>query len=192
LIPIKTTYKEFLNDVNANNSLAFKNVYNTYWERLYLYAYKILKDKNQCEDLVQEIFISFWNKKDKEHIQNIPAYFFQATRFQIFKIFRDKKMTLVEIEHFSQLIKETNATDGHLELTDLENEIHGHLNKLPKRCREIFILSRFEHLSHKEIAEKLGVSTQTVKNQIVTALKYLREHLEGHTFFCVLSILFII
>ena len=183
------TYKEILLELNGNDSLAFKEVYSHYWERLYIYAFNIIRDKKQCEDFIQEIFLAFWKNRNKTDIKNLNAYLYQSLRFQIFNYFRDKKMTLVDIEKFN-IIAKINTVEDSLNLNDLEKEIYKNLKALPKRCQEIFCLSRFENLSNKEIAEQLNISQQTVKNQLTTALKYLRKHIQDYSFYWLLAMLF--
>ena len=182
-------YHKILEELNGDDTLAFRKVYLNYWEKLYIYAYNILGNQKICEDLIQELFLSFWKNRDKVEIVNLKAYLYQSLRFQIFKYFRDNKTTLLNVEKFEQVLK-TNSIEESLDLNDLEASIHKHLNELPKRCREIFYLSRFENLSHKEIAEKFDISSRTVKNQITTALKYLRTQIKDTTFFWFLSLLF--
>ncbi|MDO5977359.1 RNA polymerase sigma factor [Flavivirga spongiicola] len=183
------TYRQILKEANGKESLAFKKVYLHFWERLYIYAFKVLGNKKICEDIVQEIFLTFWKNGHKVEIENLSAYLFQSLRFQLFKHFRDKKLTKSDIKMFADVYK-TNVTEDLINLNDLESVIHRHLNTLPPKCKDIFYLSRFEHLSHKEIAEKLNISTQTVKNQITTALKHLRLKLGDTYLFWLLSLLF--
>jgi len=182
-------YHKILEELNGDDTLAFRQVYLNYWERLYIYAYNILENQKICEDLIQEIFLSFWKNRHKVEIENLKAYLYQSLRFQIFKHFRDQKTTLLNIEKFEQILK-TNSIEESLDLDDLEASIHKHINELPRRCRDIFYLSRFENLSHKEIAEKFDISTRTVKNQITTALKHLRSQIKDASFFWILSLLF--
>ena len=174
-------YSPTRSGIRDAHTLSFEEVYQEYWSKLYVYSFRILQDKNVCEDLIQEIFLSFWKKRDTLNVENLSAYLFQSLRFQIYKYYRDTKLETLDIEKFSNFVS-VNTTDELLNLEDTKMLINGYLNKLPKRCREIFYLSRFKNLSHKEIAEELNISNQTVKNQISIASKHLQKHYKELTF----------
>lgn len=167
------------------HALSFEQVYQQYWSKLYIYGFRVLKDKSVVEDLVQEIFLSYWKKKDTLEVVNISAYLFQSLRFQIYKYYRDTKFKTLDIEKFSNIVS-VNTADELLNLEDTKKLVNTCLDKLPKRCREIFYLSRFKNLSHKEISEELNISNQTVKNQMSIASKYLQEHYKELTFLLLL------
>ncbi|MDG2279918.1 MAG: RNA polymerase sigma-70 factor [Flavicella sp.] len=167
------------------HTLSFEQVYQQYWSKLYIYGFRVLKDKSVVEDLVQEIFLSYWKKKDTLEVVNISAYLFQSLRFQIYKYYRDTKFKTLDIEKFSNIVS-VNTADELLNLEDTKKLVNTCLDKLPKRCREIFYLSRFKNLSHKEISEELNISNQTVKNQMSIASKYLQEHYKELTFLLLL------
>ncbi|MEE9361711.1 MAG: sigma-70 family RNA polymerase sigma factor [Cellulophaga sp.] len=175
-------YQEIIEVDDFNKSLAFKEAYLNNWDKLYIYAYRVLRDKKICEDIIQEIFLMLWKNKQKiGNIENLSAYLFQALRFQIFRHFRDKKVIALDIVKFNNILL-TNNTEDLLDKRDRELEISSHVEKLPQRCKEIFCLSRTDNLTHNEIATKLDISTQTVKNQITKALKYLRLQIGEVTF----------
>jgi len=161
--------------ISTSQSLDFQKIYQEYWSRLYVYGFRILRDKSLCEDLIQEIFLSFWKNRKKIEVQHISSYLFQSLRFQIFKYYRDTKIKTLDIEKFSNIVS-INTTDDLLILQDTKMMLSKYLDRLPKRCREIYFLSRFENLSNKEISEKLNISNQTVKNQLTMASKHLQKH----------------
>jgi len=156
-------------------------VYLEYWSKLYVYGNRILKDQQVCEDLIQEIFLSYWEKRKDVAVENTSAYLFQSLRYQIYNHFRDTKFTTLDIDKFSNYVQ-INTTEELLDLKDSQLLLKIALDKLSERCQEIFYLSRFEHLSHKEISDKLNISTQTVKNQITIALNHLRTQYKPYSF----------
>ena len=166
-----------------NGEEAFLEVYKRYWEKLYVYAYNLLDDKQVCEDVIQDVFVDFWSKKDKVLISNLSHYLYQSVKFKIFNVFRNGKIAKKHIERIN-VIKFVNSTEESLNFQELENSLHNLLSQLPNRCREIFYASRYENLSHVEISKKYNISNQTVKNQVSKALKHLRDSFDG------LSILF--
>ncbi len=166
---------------DISDSDAFRRIYLKYWDKLYMYAYNVLKDRKVCEDLVQDIFFTLWKNRNTSNIQNISGYLFQSLRFRIYKHFRDAKFVSMDIEKFCNIVEAGESPTEIMDLKDLERMVSEHTEKLPKRCQEIFYLSRFECLSHKEISDQLNISIRTVKNQISIALKYLRIQLEEKT-----------
>jgi RNA polymerase sigma-70 factor (family 1) len=152
---------------------AFAVIFNRYWKKLYLYAFKIYKDEAVCEDIVQEIFISLWKNADRTVILNLEAYLFKAVKFQIARQIRDLKF---EKEHLDVLesIPALNYTTDNIEYAELEKGIMNQINQLTPKCREVFLLSRQDHFTNGEIAEKLNLSIHTVEKHISNALKQLR------------------
>lgn len=160
-----------------NDEKAFREIFDRYWAKLFLYAFNVLKEKETCEDIVQTIFIDLWTRKDNIEIENLSAYLYKAVKFQIFKRFRDSKITVQHEEHFMLTKLEHNMTEQ-IEANELSAHIRNFIDKLPQQRKVIFELSRFENLSNKEISEKLNISLQTVKNQISSAIKYLRKSIQ--------------
>lgn len=153
----------------------FREIYVEYWKRLYVYAYQVLKDRELSQDLVQEIFLALWKNRKKVKVKNMSAYLFQSLRFQIYNHFRDNKMTKVQIEDYKHLLA-SNSVQEIIDLKETRSLLDIYMAQLPNRCREIFYLSRYQNLPHKEIASTLNISTQTVKNQITFALKHLKKN----------------
>lgn len=171
------TTEELLNLIAVDDSNAFEALYERFAIRLLGYAITILKDKAVCEDIVQNIFIDIWSKRTTNTIGNAEAYLFRAVKFQIFNYFRDSKFSSEELTRLN-LVAVSVAASKQLEYDELEAAIHQSVSKLPARCKEIFELSRFQHKSHQEISDDLGISIQAVKNQISKALSAIREQLQ--------------
>ena len=164
----------------AADELTFSYIYEQYWASLFKYVIRILPDQSDAADVIQETFITFWELREKQqHIKSIKAYLFIMARNLAFKRFR---MHLRQHEFQEKFIafhsQWDQATQQSIETKDLSSLIDGEIDKLPERMREVFILSRKEHLSYQEIAEKLGISDATVKKQISNALKYLRLRID--------------
>ena len=168
---------ELLGLLAAGDVLAFQNIYDRYADRLYVYAYNIIKDKSVCEDAMQNLFMDIWHKRSSLHILNLSSYLFRAIKFQIFKHFRNQKLSDADLTRLN-IVDAAMNTSGKIEYEDLQKAIEGCLAKLPKRCRQIFVMSRFHHKSNKEIAEELDISVQAVKNQMSKGIKFIRKNLE--------------
>ena len=160
----------------GNDKAAFRVLYDRHWKNLYRFAYNILQDEMVCEDLVQEVFVDLWKKADSKHIQQVSAFLFQSTKFQVLKHIRNGKIREAHLERLKEISLEEDQSDT-LEVREMETQVRSIISQLPERCRQIFEMSRFEQLSNQEIAQKLQISVQTVKNQITKALQHLKDQL---------------
>ncbi|WP_298367448.1 RNA polymerase sigma-70 factor [uncultured Lutibacter sp.] len=179
--------KIFLDDdillerLKAGDNQALTEIYNTYWKSLFLSSYSLLKNKEVCEDIIQDVFVDIWKKRETIKITiSLKAYLYACTRYKVYDYFRkNKKGVNVDlIENLNtRIYQATPATKlMHKELVEHINSV---VDSLPKKCREIYILSREEQLSHKEIAQKLNISTKTIESHITRALKTLRTSMGG-------------
>lgn len=133
-----------------------------------------------CEEIIQEVFFSFWNKRNSLEIsQSLKAYLFTAVKFQILKYIRTEKLYLQYAESYSafRLGLVDNSNEESINLNNLKNTIETEVAKLPEKCQQIFRLSRNEHQSIKTISDLLQISHKTVENQLTKALKHLRSSL---------------
>ena len=139
-----------------------------------------------AENIVQDVFLVLWEKKDELEITyTLTTYLFTLVKNRCLNFLRHK---LIEEEYNIQMKEELGFKLYALESldysyqseTELQEVVKRALDTLPERCREIFIKSRIEGLKYKEISEELGISVNTVENQIVTALKKLRVELKDY------------
>jgi len=158
---------------------AFKEIYDRYFDALFIHAMKRLRDKEEAQDVVQDVFTILWTKKDGISLtDSLPAYLFTAVRNRILNVISHKHVESSYIQSIQEFVnQEICQTDHLLRENDLANLIEKEISSLPLRMQEIFILSRKEHRSHKEIAKELHLSEQTVKKQVQNALKILRVKL---------------
>ena len=169
--------KQLLSSLSSGNEEALTAIYQKYWNRLFLSAYNVLKDKEACEDIVQEIFVQLWQKKEQLVIKtSLEAYLVSATRYQVFHLIKKgfkRKELFEEIEErFS-----ADGADVLLDVKETQKIIDSAVDSLPEKCKHIYKLSRENHLSYKQIAEQLQISPKTVDNQLTIALKRLRNAL---------------
>lgn len=176
--------KSLIQQIKLDNAKGFKYLHNRYAGKMFLYAFNIIKNKEACEDIIQNIFIDFWSKRKEVEVVNIKSYLFRAVKYQIFNYFRDQKITNEDITRLNIIDVSIDASKK-MEYHELEEAIYGSMMKLPKRCKEIFELSRLQHKSYKEISIELEISIQAVKNQISKALAFIRKDLknEEHLFY---------
>ncbi|CAM4099498.1 RNA polymerase sigma factor [Gillisia limnaea] len=173
---ISISDQQLLTDLSNGNDTVFPLIFDRYWKRLYSYAYKIYRDDKVCEDIVQEIFISLWEKASESQILNLEAYLLRSVKYRVANHFRSLKFSNSQEEILENIPYPSNSVLS-LEYQEFEKEVLSQVKKLPPRCREIFILSRFDNYSNSEIAEKLDISIRTVEKQISNALSYLKANL---------------
>lgn len=158
-------------EIRAGNRLAFSDFFRKNHDRFVRYSMKYVHSKDDALDIVQEVFVNLWNNRltiDPE--KSLLTYLFVSVRNRSLNFIRDSK-DLTSLDE-TQIPEELEENDS---LTELQMVLKESLEHLPERQREAFELSRFEGLQHDEIASIMNVSSRTVNNHIVAALKALRE-----------------
>jgi RNA polymerase sigma-70 factor (ECF subfamily) len=162
--------------MNFDDTDSFEQIYRQYWSKLYLYAFNVLRERELCEDILQNVFIDLWAKRHDTQISDLPSYLYQSVKYQIFNHFRDSKYKKLLLMKFD-LINTKYKIDELYEQKEFKAQIKEVVSQLPEQRRIIFEMSRYEGLSNREISEHLSVSVQTVKNQISESLKFIRKSL---------------
>jgi RNA polymerase sigma-70 factor (family 1) len=164
--------------LKSGDHAAFALIYDRYAPHLVRFAATKLFDLDDCRDLVQDIFVNLWMKKDIETTitGDLKSYLFAVTRHKIIDKIR-KNVTREEYAIVIQSLKSYDSYDPEkdIDAKEMKTVVELAIQKLPPRTKEIYMLSRNEHLSIAEIAKKLSLSDQTVKNQLSTAIKSLKE-----------------
>lgn len=170
---------ELLQQLKKGNEAALDFIYRHYWEGLFFYSYHLLKDKQACEDLIQDIFVRLWANREQLDIQlSLRSYLYASCRYALYKVIRTGRVR----EDIFDAIYERLHTESpyeNVEYKDLVERINTIVSALPPKCRDVYELSRNQHLSHREIAERLNISVKTVENHITKALKELKGALGG-------------
>jgi RNA polymerase sigma-70 factor (ECF subfamily) len=165
-----------------DNTKAFETLFERYWSDVYSTAFSYLKDKEACSEIVQDIFLNIWQKRNEFKITSFKSYLTSAARYHVYKHLKAKKTSAIlyieDYDHIKIKSPGISHADTNMEYLELEQSVETSLHDLPKRCREIFILSRMNNLTNDEIAQQLGISKRTVENQITHALKFLRSLLK--------------
>ena len=173
-----TTEQIWLTELRAGDQSALRKIFDQYYPLLLSDIYHYVPDEDSCKDLVQEVFVELWKKRETLHIHSsLRAYLRRAAI--------NRALNYIKVQRRTQL--EDTATwadtaDKSLQDIDHKNvqerreaALHQAIEQLPEKCRLVFSLSRFEQLSHREIAEQLGISVKTIENQITKAMRQLRE-----------------
>lgn len=181
------TKKEYTNEeililLNEDQDAAIEYLFKKYYSYLCIIANRVLKNQETSEDIVQEVFCDLWKKRGNFKIKSSVQYYLRkATVNKTLNYIRDNKFIYDDDDKQFEFVPDSYSIELNLEKEELEKRIHEGIDRLPEKARMVFQLSRFEHLSYKEIAEKLGISIKTVENHISKALKLLRVHLKPYT-----------
>lgn len=167
---------ELITMIRTDEREGFAQLYEQYWETLLKYVIRILPDEDEACDVVQETFLTLWELRNTiPKLKSIKAYLLVIARNLAFKQLRAKLANTDMIDFYTaQYADAYNSIDQHLESKELGVALEAEIQQLPVKMREVFLLSRQQHLSYKEISERLNISDKTVKKQIHNALKLLR------------------
>lgn len=161
--------------IRQGDELAFRSLFDNYFIPICRFMNLYLQDKREVEDQALDLFTYIWENRETIQIQlSFKAYLFQSARNRCLNVLRNRK-THVSIDELEFHPEDTSAY--HLELEELTLLINEAIMSLPDKCREIFVKSRTENKSNKEIAEETGISTKTVEAQITKALKRIKAYL---------------
>ncbi len=164
----------------------FTETYFTYYPKLVRFATEFVVLREDAENITQDVFMNLWERQDAlEHVENMNAYIYRLTKNRCLDYLKHKmseeKYAAAVLTNFELDLKLQSLDRLDVDAISAEGTealIMDAINSLPERCREIFMLSRFEELKYKEIADRLGVSVNTVENQVSIALKKLKAKLK--------------
>jgi RNA polymerase sigma-70 factor (ECF subfamily) len=157
---------------------ALRQIFDRYYNTLLGNVYRIVPDEDTCQDLVQEVFVELWRKRAEIDIHtSLQAYLRRAAVNRALNFLKtQRRIQLQESDEWATSADTSQADIRMLEKQEsLEAALHRAIELLPEKCRLVFSLSRFEQMSHREIAAQLDISVKTIENQITKAMKLLRE-----------------
>ena len=158
---------------------AFEELFRSYFTHLCSFAQKFVHDHDEAKDIVHNVFINLWDKRDQVDLNtSLKSYLFQGVHNRSLNYIRDnKKLIQFDAPQSEAELGQYMESKDHLETEEAESRINRALDALPEKCKEIFLMNRFDELKYREIAEKLNISIKTVETQMSRALKALRERL---------------
>lgn len=171
-----TDEKDLLLRLRDGDEQAFTGIYNTYYSTLYIHAYNRLRNRETAQDIVHDLFSYLWNKRNQLNItEGLSSYLYTAIRNRIIDHISRLNTNSRYLQSLGDQLALNNETpESTLEHRELATLIEKEIASLSPQLRVVFELSRNEHLSHKEIAERLNLSEQTVRGYIKNALRTLR------------------
>ena len=174
--------QELLTRLKNGDMLAFDKVYELYSHKLFSFVFKISKNEADTDDIVQEVFVRIWESRDKlEDYKLLNSYIFTIAYNNSIDLIRKRINNNKYLEHlkYSAVINATPNLISEIEFNELNTQVQKLIANLPERQKQVYLLHKEEGLTYSEIAEKLGISKNTVENHIVKALKYLRQNIDN-------------
>jgi len=171
---------QLFSDLQANDPKAMDEIYEAWWEKLFDFAYGKVGDEDVARDVVQEVLIYLWENRQQLNVEtSLSAYLHQAVKYRILNYYKANSIRQSHQEHLIRL------ADSALELQaesimmykEMQGEIDQAVKELPEKMQVVFRMSKISGKSNPEIAAELGISLQTVKNQLSSAVKILKKSL---------------
>ncbi|MGV8136966.1 MAG: RNA polymerase sigma-70 factor [Mangrovibacterium sp.] len=159
---------------------AFNQLFNLYYSRLCFFADKLVHDFDLCRSVVQDVFVDIWINRESLDVHfSLKSFLFQSVKNRALNVLKHRKVEARFVEEQQKKNEPFSAQDL-IEEAELNDRINSAIHELPLKCREIFILCRFEELRYSEIADRLNISVKTVEMQISIALKKIRQKLTDY------------
>jgi len=166
--------------VNIRTEEGFEQAYNLYAAKMYAVCRGQIRCKEVAEGMVQDIFRSLWERREKIELQEpLEHYLIRAAKLKVIDYFRKRQRDEKHLAcAFQEYCFSDNCTEDALAFNELHQQIAQLVDMMPCHCREVYNLSREEGLCNKEIAEKLNISTKTVEYHMGKALSFLKSRLK--------------
>ncbi|WP_171037879.1 RNA polymerase sigma-70 factor [Dyadobacter luticola] len=173
----KVPEADLLTLLAANNKLAFRQLYSTYYGRVHAYALKFLRSSELADDIVQDVFTSVWENRTKlGSVKCIQAYLFAVCKNKTLNVLARaametsiKEVISNDMQHFHRDVEDKFMKD------DFEYFLNVAIRKLPPQRQLVFRLCKMDGKSYEEVACRMGISVGTVNDHIVKALRFLRN-----------------
>lgn len=174
--------QEILQQLKEDDRNALKVLFNKYYEPLVRYAIFHLNDIASSEEVVQDIFIYLWEKRDSLRIEtSLESYLYRSIRNRCLNYLKSKTFRVYKLSETADVLTNNHAYEGsNIETEELEKLLAQAIGNIPEKSAMIFNYSRNQGLTHPEIASKLNISVKTVEYHIGSALKSIKKHLEKY------------
>lgn len=163
--------------IGKDDYTSYNKLFVRYYSRLCYYVYRMLMDKEDAEDVVQELFLTLWNNRKKIEInENVSGYLYRMAKNMALNHIRSETNYRSVLENREEPL--SYYEENQLESEEFRIALNDCINRLPDRCKEVLLLHRVKGLKQKEIADQLSISVKTIKNQIYSSLQRLKKCLE--------------
>lgn len=172
------TDNELLNLLAKGSDAAFTEIYNRYWKKLFAVAAAKIQDMEEAEEIVQEIFVSLWKRRESLQITTaLDRYLVVSVKYRVIKVLARRHHSRQYISSLQAPGLEDDSTQQWLAFEELQERLEALVSGLPEKCQLVYRLSREKGYSQQQIAEALQISEKTVEAHLGKALKTLRHGL---------------
>lgn len=181
---------EWIKEIRLGNLKAFDELFKCYYSPLCVYSADIINNRSNAEEIVQDVFLKFWNSRSSIEIKSsVKSYLYRMVHNQTLNFIRDNaqernnaNISLDDLDSRAKLLNIHGSYDvlDELLLHQIEQELSDAIGNLPSQCRDIFCMARYQGNTYSEIATKLNVSVSTVKSQMLRAIDKLKTALESY------------
>jgi len=173
-------FSEWARSIQSGDDIAFKDMFDATFENYVRYAWRFTKNKDSAMDIVQESFIKLWQKRSNlDPSKSLKTYLYRIVKNNSLNYLRDTRQHTTQMEDV-QIADDSSIVFEEDQKSELLEPLKKWIDELPDRQQEAFKLSRYEGLSHDEIAEIMDISARTVNNHIVAALNNLQERYKSY------------
>jgi RNA polymerase sigma-70 factor (ECF subfamily) len=170
--------EDYTSLIRSNPDKALEYLYDTYYEMMCTLVYRIIKDRDVSEDIVQDVFFGMWRKREELTINSsLEAYLKRSCRNRTLNYIRNNNMHWEDESVLNDQMDIGFTSDHYMEAEELQKKINDIITELPEKCGLVFSLSRFEEMSYADISKQLDISVKTVEHHISKALRILRENI---------------
>ncbi len=172
--------EEIIRRLKSDDKSALDELFGHYYPRLYQFSRSILKIENEIDDILQEVFVKIWlNRQKIGNAETFNAYIFTITKNEVLNLIRKRlRDQTFRDQLFLRSVAEEYQLENQLEFEEIKTRIDQIVVKLPKKRQQIFILSRTNGLSNKEISDQLNISEKTVEDHITHAIKQIKRSMK--------------
>lgn len=171
-----------VSDLKEGKHVAFETLFKTWYAPLCNYANGIIRDSGDAEDVVQKVFCKIWDSRTTIEIHtSVKSYLYRMVHNDCINRIKQARVRAEhDVYYMNSSSTSTDDAESGVLCSELEQQILALIDTLPPKCKEVFRMSRMQHLSYTEISEKLDISVNTVENHIVKALRLLRDQLRDY------------
>ncbi|MEO6631788.1 MAG: sigma-70 family RNA polymerase sigma factor [Mucilaginibacter sp.] len=164
--------------LQKGDEVSFTEIYDRYWDKLYFIAYKLLKDTSAAEEIVQEVFLTLWKKRESLSIKSIAPYLAAMTRYAVYRHAAQMKNSKRQ-ENLLGILNAEAILEIDINQKILLEIITEMSNKLPEKCRLVFQYNKLQDMSLAEVAENLNISPKTAEGHLTKALRIIRTNFDS-------------
>ena len=178
-----STYSDFelLRAIRQNDQKAFGELFNRYWKNAYAIVFARVRSEEVTKEIVQDLFISLWNKRATLTIDHLPSYLYAASKNRVINYVASQTVLKKHWDYYKTfIVKDSNVSQNDVDLNELKEALEDGIELLPEKSKKIFRLNRLDGRSITEIANLLNLSEKAIQYHITQSIKKLRLHLKDY------------